>query len=50
MVREAAAQALGLIGSAKAVPALEMAASDDTKSKVRKAAHAALQAIHARCP
>jgi len=48
MVREAAAQALGAIGSAKAVPALQQAAAKDTKSKVRKAAQAALDAIAAR--
>ena len=48
MVREAAAQALGAIGSARAVPALQEAATRDTKSKVRKAAQAALEAIAAR--
>jgi predicted RNA-binding protein with PIN domain len=48
MVREAAAQALGAIGHPKAVPALQDAASKDSKSKVRKAAQAALNAIAAR--
>lgn len=48
MVREAAAQALGAIGHAKAVPALQEIASKDSKSKVRKAAQAALEAIAAR--
>lgn len=48
MVREASAQALGWIGSTKAVPALQAAANDDPKSKVRKAARAALEALHAR--
>jgi HEAT repeat protein len=50
MVREAAAQALGLIASAKAVPTLEMAANRDAKSKVRRAARTALEAIRARRP
>ena len=48
MVREATAQALGSIGSAKAVPALQAAAADDPKGKVRKAAHAALDDRSAR--
>lgn len=48
MVREAAAQALGAIGHAKAIPALQEVAAKDSKSKVRKAAQAALEAIAAR--
>lgn len=48
MVREAAAQALGLIGSTKALPALELAAEHDVKGKVRKAARASADAIRAR--
>ena len=48
MVREAAAQALGLIGSRKAETALEKAAAADGKSKVRKAPRAALDHIRAR--
>ena len=48
MVREAAAQALGIIGSSKSIPALETAASSDKKAKVRKAALAAIGAIRAR--
>jgi predicted RNA-binding protein with PIN domain len=50
MVREAAARALGLIGSAQAAPALEAAAGEDTKNKVRKAARTSLEAIRARRP
>ena len=34
MVREAAAQALGMIGSVKALPALDRVAEADTKNKV----------------
>jgi uncharacterized protein len=48
MVREAAAQALGFAGDASVEAALEQAAATDGKSKVRKAARAALVQIRAR--
>ncbi|MCU0510562.1 MAG: NYN domain-containing protein [Anaerolineae bacterium] len=50
MVREAAAQALGALGSAKAVAPLQEVAAGDGKNKVRKAAQTALalEAIAAR--
>ncbi len=48
MAREAAAQSLGRIGDRSVEPALEAASKADTKSKVRKAALAALAQIRAR--
>jgi HEAT repeat protein len=48
MAREAAAQSLGRIGDRRAQSALETAAQSDAKSKVRKAALAALAQIKAR--
>jgi HEAT repeat protein len=48
MVRQAAAQALGAIGSPKALGPLQETLASDDKSKVRKAAQAALEAIAAR--
>ena len=50
MVREAAAQALGMIGSVKALPALDQVAGAETKSKVRKASRTAAEVIRARHP
>jgi HEAT repeat protein len=48
MVREAAAQSLGRLGDSSVVGALEAAGRSDRKSKVRKAALAALTQIRAR--
>ena len=48
MAREAAAQSLGRIGARSAERALEDAARNDAKNKVRKAAQAALNQIRAR--
>ena len=48
MAREAAAQSLGLIGDHRTIAALERVARTDQKSKVRKAALAALEQIRAR--
>jgi len=48
MAREAAAQSLARIGDRAAEPALEAAARSDPKSKVRKAARAALTQIRTR--
>ena len=48
MAREAAAQSLGRIGDRGAERALEDAARNDAKNKVRKAAQAALSQIRAR--
>jgi hypothetical protein len=48
MARVAAAQSLGRIGDRSAENALEAAAKADPKSKVRKAARAALEQIRAR--
>ncbi len=48
MAREAAAQSLGRIGDRSVESALELAVRSDGKSKVRKAAQAALLQIRAR--
>lgn len=48
MAREAAAQSLGRLGDRRVEAALETAAQSDAKSKVRKAALAALAQIRAR--
>jgi HEAT repeat protein len=47
-VREAAARALGLIGSSKALPALQRAAQLDNDRDVRHSAQFALEVIQAR--
>jgi len=48
MAREAAAQSLGLLGDRSVEAALETASKTDAKSKVRKAAQAALAQVKAR--
>jgi len=48
LARQAAAQSLGLIGDRSVESALEATAKLDSKSKVRKAARAALEQIRAR--
>jgi HEAT repeat protein len=45
MVREAAARALGLIGSSAALPALQQAASTDSDHDVRHSARFAIDVI-----
>jgi HEAT repeat protein len=47
-VREAAARALGLIGSQKALPALQQAAQTDSDPTVRHSAEFSIDVIHAR--
>ena len=47
-VREAAARALGLIGSSKALPALQRAAQVDADRDVRHSAQFAMEVIQAR--
>jgi HEAT repeat protein len=48
MVREAAARALGLIGSPKALPALQRAASADPDRDVRHSAQFAIDIVQSR--
>jgi HEAT repeat protein len=48
MVREAAARALGLIGSPAALPALQNAAQVDSDHDVRRSAQFAVEVIQSR--
>jgi HEAT repeat protein len=48
VVRESAARALGLIGSAQALPALQRAAQADSDRDVRRSAQFAVEVIQTR--